>query len=87
MSFHHFHTRSKHIVQSSLAQVFSSEAEGFALKDGSVPPSPNQRLNVQLPDQQAYELGLRVLSEYASRTEGRPLRVVVHKPRQFDDPE
>lgn len=84
ISFHHFRTTQRHIVQSSLAQAFSSEGEGFAIRGKGVPAEPNQRRNVHLSEQQAFDLANTILREYEMRTGGLPLRLVVHKTTHFD---
>lgn len=84
VSFHHFRTRRRHVVQSSLAQAFSSEGEGFAIRGTGVPVGPDQRLNVHLSAEQASDLGARIIAEYASRTGRAPLRLVIHKTSHFD---
>lgn len=84
VSFHHFRTRQRHVVQSSLAQAFSSEGEGFAIRGSGVAVAPDQRLNVHLSGEQAFELGTRIVSEYVLRTGRSPLRLVIHKTSHFD---
>lgn len=87
VSFHHFRTTQRHIVQSTLAQAFSSEGEGFAIRGEGVPAEADQGRNVHLSYEQARGLGEKILGEYARRTGGAPLRVVVHKTTHFDDSE
>ena len=89
ISFHHYRTRQKHVVQSSLAQAFSSEGEGFAIcqAQGSWPSDDHRLLNVHLSEEQAFDLGQRIVAEYASRTGRSPLRLVIHKTSHFDDSE
>jgi hypothetical protein len=84
ISFHHFRTTKRAIVRSSLAQAFSSDGEGFAIRGVGVPIEPDQGRNVHLSDQQAFELTQSVLAEYVLRTGGAPLRVVLHKTSYFD---
>ncbi|NEH46387.1 hypothetical protein GR215_31620 [Rhizobium leguminosarum] len=84
ISFHHYRTKQRHVVQSSLAQAFSSEGEGFAIRGTGVPAEADQRLNVHLSHDQAFDLGERIIAEYASRTGRSPLRLVIHKTSQFD---
>lgn len=84
ISFHHFRTTRRAIVRSSLAQAFSSDGEGFAIRGEGVPVEPDQRRNVHLSEQQAYDLARNVLAEYELRTGGSPLRVVLHKTSYFD---
>lgn len=87
VSFHHFHTSRRHIVQASLAHAFSSDGEGFAIRGSGVPAEQDQRLNVHLSEMQAFDLGERILREYTARTGAAPLRVVIHKSSLFDDAE
>lgn len=87
VSFHHFRTSKRHLVHSSLAQAFSSEGEGFAIRGEGVPSDRDQGRNTKLSGQQAELLGRKVLAEYMERTGAAPLRMVVHKTSQFDDAE
>lgn len=87
ISFHHFRTTRRAIVRSSLAQAFSSDGEGFAIRGEGVPVEPDQGRNVHLSEQQAFELAQNVLAEYELRTGGTPLRVVLHKTSHFDPAE
>lgn len=87
ISFHHFRTTERAIVRSSLAQAFSSDGEGFAIRGEGVPTEEDQRRNVHLSETQAYDLAVRVLSEYEMRTGGSPLRIVLHKTSRFDEAE
>ena len=87
ISFHHFRTTRRAIVRSSLAQAFSSDGEGFAIRGEGVPVEPDQGRNVHLSEQQAHDLAQNVLTEYERRTGGAPLRVVLHKTSYFDDAE
>lgn len=87
ISFHHFRTTQRAIVRSSLAQAFSSDGEGFAIRGEGVPVEPDQRRNVHLSEQQAFNLAQSVLSEYELRTGGAPMRVVLHKTSYFDPAE
>jgi len=87
ISFHHFRTTQRAIVRSSLAQAFSSDGEGFAIRGEGVPIEPDQGRNVHLTEEQAFELARNVLAEYELRTGGAPLRVVLHKTSYFDEAE
>ncbi|WP_421950794.1 hypothetical protein [Pelagibacterium sp.] len=87
ITFHHFRTTKRHIVQSSLAQAFSSEGEGFAIRGEGVPAGPQQSRDVHLSEEQAYNLAENIVAEYTTRTGGTPVRVVVHKTSYFDDAE
>jgi hypothetical protein len=84
ISFHHLRTTQRAIVRSSLAQAFSSDGEGFAIRGEGVPIEPDQGRNVHLTGQQAFDLAKKVLAEYELRTGGSPLRVVLHKTSSFD---
>ncbi len=87
VSFHHFRTTQRAIVRSSLAQAFSSDGEGFAIRGEGVPVEPEQGRNVHLSEAQAFNLARSVLAEYELRTGGAPLRVVLHKTSHFDKAE
>jgi hypothetical protein len=87
ISFHHFRTTQRHIVRSTLAQAFSSEGEGFAIRGEGVPAEADQRRNLHLSEDQANNLCTSVLAEYERRTGGAPLRIVIHKTTFFDDAE
>ena len=84
ISFHHLRTTKRHIVQSSLAQAFSSESEGFAIRGEAVPAEPHQGRNVHLSEEQAFNLAKNIVREYATRAGGPPVRVVMHKTTHFD---
>lgn len=79
ISFHHVKTREKHLVKSSIAQAFSSQGEGFAIRGGDVEYDDRQGRNVHLTEDQAWQLGRDILEEYRDRVGGTPLRVVLHK--------
>ena len=87
VSFHRFRTTQREIVRSSLAQAFSSDGEGFAIRGEGVPTEPDQGRNVHLSEAQAFNLARSVLAEYELRTGGAPLRVVLHKTSHFDEVE
>jgi hypothetical protein len=87
ISFHHFRTTRRAIVRSSLAQAFSSDGEGFAIRGEGVPVEPDQSRNTHLSEQQAFQLAQNVLDEYEMRTGGAPLRMVLHKTSRFDPAE
>jgi hypothetical protein len=84
ISFHHFRTTQRAVVRSSLAQAFSSDGEGFAIRGEGVPIEPDQGRNVHLTERQAFDLAKNVLAEYELRTGGAPLRIVLHKTSYFD---
>jgi hypothetical protein len=73
-------------MYSSLAQAFSTDGEGFALKGESVPKLPDRRVPY-LTTEQALSLGRRVLAEYRERTGREPARVVLHKTTRFVEEE
>jgi hypothetical protein len=87
ISFHHFRTVQRHLVQSTLAQAFSSEGEGFAIRGQGVPAEPEQGRNLHLSEEQAFGLGTSILKEYRLRTGGAPLRIVVHKTTFYNEAE
>ena len=87
VSFHHLRTTKRHLVHSSIAQAFSTEGDGFAIRGDSVPWNPEQGRNVHLSDEQSATLMRKVLDQYRERTGGEPLRVVLHKTSKFDDQE
>ena len=87
VSFHHFRTTRRAIVRSSLAQAFSSDGEGFAIRGEGVPTEPGQGRHVHLSEAQAFKLAQHVLAEYELRAGGAPLRVVLHKTSHFDEAE
>lgn len=87
ISFHHFRTVQRHLVLSTLAQAFSSEGEGFAIRGQGVPSEPNQSKNIHLSEEQAFNLGASILNEYRLRTGGTPPRVVIHKTSFYDEHE
>jgi hypothetical protein len=87
VSFHHLRTTKRHLVHSSIAQAFSTEGDGFAIRGDSVPWNPEQGRNVHLTDEQSARLMRRVLEQYRERTGGDPLRVVLHKTSKFNDSE
>lgn len=87
VSFHHLRTTKRHLVQSSIAQAFSSKGEGFALRGGNVDWSEDQGRNVHLTDIQAAALAKNVLEEYRDRTGGVPVRMVFHKTSAFSESE
>jgi hypothetical protein len=83
VAFHHLRTTKRSLMYSSLAQAFSSEGDGFALRGDSVPYDPEQR-TVHLDQTQTEVLLGRVLASYRDRMGREPLRVVVHKSSAFD---
>jgi hypothetical protein len=87
ISFRHFRTTQRHVVRSSVAQAFSTEGEGFAIRGEDVPWTPEQGRNVRLTEDQAYRLATSVLDAYRSRAGSNPLRVVLHKTSMFNGAE
>src|SRR6266540_3722460 len=86
VAFHHLRTTERRLVYSSLAQAFSSEGDGFALRGDSIPYDPKKR-SVHLDQGQTESLLGRVLASYRDRMGREPLRVVVHKSSSFDEAE
>lgn len=86
ISFHHLRTTKRHLVYSSLAQAFSSEGDGFALR-GEAVPYDEQKHSVHLDETQTRLLLDQVLAAYRDRTGRDPLRVVLHKSSAFDPSE
>ncbi len=84
ISFHHLQTKRSHIVYSSLAQAFSSEGDGFALRGDAVPWNPNEGRSPHLSVEQAARLAELVLAEYRERTGREPSRMVLHKSSKFN---
>ncbi|OJV17413.1 hypothetical protein [Dyadobacter sp. 50-39] len=87
ITFHHLKTNVRQVVKSCIAQGFSSDGEGFALRGGDVPYNPRVNKNVHLSQQQALELGNLIIEEYAFRTGVPPQRVVLHKTSVFNEEE
>lgn len=87
ISFHHLKTSKRHLVRSSIAQAFSTEGDGFALRGDSIPWNPDQGREVHLTADQAASLAEKVLSQYRERSGGDPLRIVLHKTSKFDEDE
>jgi len=87
ISFHHMRTTKRHLVHSSIAQAFSSEGDGFALRGDLVSWNPNQGRSVHLTEAQAVRLGERILGEYYDLTGTEPQRIVLHKTSKFDKAE
>jgi hypothetical protein len=90
ITFHHLKTTKRAIVKSCIAQGFSSEGEGFALRGGDVEENPGKKKwdkTVHLSQDQAYQLGRQILKEYSYRTGVNPQRIVLHKTSLFNDAE
>lgn len=86
ISFHHLYSTDSHTVFSSLAQAFSSDGEGFALRGEPLPWDPHER-RPQLTEDQIEVLLAKVLAAYRDRMDRDPLRVVVHKTSNFSEEE
>ena len=87
ITFHHVKTNQKAVVKSCLAQAFSSDGEGFALRGGDIAYDPDRTKMVHLSEVQAYDLGLKIIEEYTYRTGLNPQRVVLHKTSFFNENE
>lgn len=87
ITFHHVNTNQKSVIKSCLAQAFSSDGEGFALRGGDIPYQPGKNNHVHLSEQQSFELGLKVIEEYQYRTGISPKRIVLHKTSFFNSTE
>lgn len=87
ISFHHFKTNKRHLVRSSIAQAFSTEGDGFALRGDAIPWDPRQGMEVHLTEEQAARLAGRVLEQYRILSGGEPMRVVLHKTSKFSEAE
>ena len=87
ISFYHFKSTKQKLVRSSIAQAFSSDGDGFALRGESIPWEESQGRRVNLTQGQAYRLGCDILREYEERTGGPPRRIVVHKTSRFNEAE
>lgn len=88
ISFHHLYTtHDRHLVRSCIAQAFSSDGEGFAIRGVNIPWTEEQGRNVHLTEEQAFNLGERILDEYRYRTGTSPLRIVLHKSTAYNENE
>lgn len=83
ISFHYLRTTKADLMYSSVAQAFSSEGDGFALKGESVPRTSETQRSAYLNSEQAAKLAHKVLTEYRERTGRDPARVVLHKTTRF----
>ena len=84
ISFYHFESTKRKLVRSSIAQAFSSDGDGFALRGENIPWEQQQGRRVNLTKDQSYRLGRDILAEYERRTGGPPRRIVVHKTSRFN---
>jgi len=87
VSFHHMKTTRRHLVHASIAQAFSSDGDGFAIRGDLVPWRPEQGRNVHLTEAQAVRLGEQILGAYTELTGSEPRRIVIHKTSRFEEPE
>ena len=87
ISFHHLKTNKRHRVRSSIAQAFSTEGDGFALRGDEIPYDPKQGYEVHLTEEQAARLAGKVLAQYRELSGGDPARVVFHKTSKFNEAE
>lgn len=86
LSFHRLQTKYRHGVYSSLAQAFTHDGEGFALRGGQIEWDPHSE-SPHLAAAQAEEMAQQVIRLYRDRTGRDPVRVVVHKTSVFDPSE
>lgn len=86
ISFHHLRTQDEDVMYSSLAQAFSSDGEGFALRGESV-PYDEETNQAYLTAEKARSLMATVLEAYRNRAGRDPVRVVVHKTTLFTEEE
>lgn len=88
LSFHHLRTSRRHLIYSSVAQAFSTDGDGFALRGESIePPEFGSKRSLHLTTDQAAELGRRIVNTYRERAGRDPARIVLHKTTQFDEDE
>jgi hypothetical protein len=87
VSFHYLKTTHRQLMYSSVAQAFSSDGEGFALRGDAVPRDPGDDRNPHLKPDQAVKLAQRVIRQYKERAGKDPARVVLHKTTKFDSSE
>lgn len=87
VSFHHLKTRRTHKVYSSLAQAFSTEGDGFALRGEAIPWDANHGRNPHLSEEQAAKLAGDVIGKYREQMGRDPARVVLHKSSKFNQAE
>jgi hypothetical protein len=86
VSFHHLRTTRHHYVYSSVAQAFSSDGEGFALR-GEAEPWDARTRQTHMSAEQAETLFAGVLESYRERAGRDPLRLVVHKTSVYTEEE
>jgi hypothetical protein len=84
ITFHHLRTTKRALVHSALAQAFSTNGGGFALRGQSFEPERDASTRTpHLTEQQADELGKLVIDEYTARNGELPKRIVLHKSSRF----
>ncbi|MFM0348219.1 argonaute/piwi family protein [Paraburkholderia sp. RL17-347-BIC-D] len=84
ITFHHLRTTKRALVHSSLAQAFSTNGGGFALRGAALqPPESGRMRSPHMDEAQAQELGRRVLEAYVERNGTIPKRIVLHKSSRF----
>jgi hypothetical protein len=88
ITFHHLRTTKRALVHSALAQAFSTNGGGFALRGAALDSSDERaRRSPNMSRSQTQELGRRVLDAYIERNGTLPKRVVLHKSSRFTDEE
>jgi len=84
ITFHHLRTTQRALVHSSLAQAFSTNGGGFALRGQTFEPERDAATRTpHLTAEQAEELGKLVVEEYRLRNGDLPKRIVLHKSSRF----
>lgn len=84
ITFHHLRTTHRALVHSALAQAFSTNGGGFALRGQSFEPERDAASRTpHLTADQAEELGKLVVEEYKMRNGELPKRIVLHKSSRF----
>lgn len=84
ITFHHLRTTKRALVHSALAQAFSTNGGGFALRGQSFEPERDATTRTpHLTTAQAEELGRLVVEEYTARNGELPQRIVLHKSSRF----
>jgi hypothetical protein len=86
VSFHHLRTTHRHVVYSSVAQAFSSDGEGYALR-GEAKPWDERTRQTHMSAEQAETLMGNVVDAYRARSGRSPLRLVVHKTSAYTEDE
>ena len=84
ITFHHLRTTRRALVHTALAQAFSTNGGGFALRGQSFEPERDATTRTpHLTAAQAEEVGKLVVDEYSLRNGELPKRIVLHKSSQF----